>query len=407
MMGISYVTLTHGKAIGMAILPAADRDPFTRLPDLPPLVQPVLQRFLALILAWVSALVYQALLDHCARHPLVRLAQLYDPAAVVARCSAYYHQAGPGTPPTFSVQTLVRAEIVRAWADSCSDPELEWHLATNLLVRWYVGLPLLGATPDHATLNRFPAWLTIHHPNALFRDVLAFLDQVDPEDPATTPQIVDTFALASPAAPTSRPARLLLHLSARLTVAWMAHAPAVAQAALPPLDLGALLQPPRVYTPAAYQAQLVQAVTLASWLVAELTPQLPALDPEARALIQPLLAALPKVIADETTTDAPGVICERPRDDKGGYRIMSAVDLEATFRKHEPDPAVLTQQRDGGHHGDAYPGRRDPHRQYSGSGRAGGGPHPATGSTTTTAPGVDHGSSGRDGQNARPGPHRE
>jgi len=32
---------------------------------------------------------------------------------------------------------------------------------------------------------------------------------------------------------------------------------------------------------------------------------------------------------------------ERPRDDKGHYRIMSAVDLEATFRKHEPDPAVL------------------------------------------------------------------
>ena len=32
---------------------------------------------------------------------------------------------------------------------------------------------------------------------------------------------------------------------------------------------------------------------------------------------------------------------ERPRDDKGSYRIMSAVDLEATFRKHEPDPAVL------------------------------------------------------------------
>src|SRR3712207_7939594 len=261
MLGISYVTLTHGKAIGMAILPAAGQDPFTRLPDLPPMVQTVLQHFLALILAWVSALVYQALLAHCARHPLIRLAQLYDPAAVIATCSHYYHQAGPGAPPTFAVRTLVRAEIVRAWADSCSDPELEWHLASNLLVRWFVGLPLLGATPDHATLNRFHAWLTVHHPDALFRDVLRFLDQVDPEDPATTPQIVDTVALASPAAPTRSPARLLLHLSARLSVAWMEHAPAAMQAALPPLDLGALLPPPRVYTPAAYQTQLVQAVT--------------------------------------------------------------------------------------------------------------------------------------------------
>ncbi len=60
-----------------------------------------------------------------------------------------------------------------------------------------------------------------------------------------------------------------------------------------------------------------------------------------RVRIQPLLDALPKVITDETTTDAMGRVTERPRDDKGQYRIMSAVDLQATFRKHEPDPAVL------------------------------------------------------------------
>ena len=120
----------------MPILPSPPSDPATTLPDLPPLVQAVLHRFLALILTWVSALVYQALLVQCATHPLVRLARLYDPAAVVTACRDYYHHAGPGTPPTFSVHTLVRAEIVRAWADSCSDPELEFHLASNLLVRW-------------------------------------------------------------------------------------------------------------------------------------------------------------------------------------------------------------------------------------------------------------------------------
>jgi hypothetical protein len=32
---------------------------------------------------------------------------------------------------------------------------------------------------------------------------------------------------------------------------------------------------------------------------------------------------------------------ERDADAKGTYRIASAVDLEATFRKHEPDPAVF------------------------------------------------------------------
>jgi hypothetical protein len=236
---------------------------------------------------------------------------------------------------------LVRAEIVRAWADSCSDPALECHLASNLVVRWYVGLPLLGPTPDHSTLNRFHAWLTAHHPDALFRDVLAFLAQVDPEDPAATPPIVDTFALASPAAPTSSPARLLLHLSARLVAAWQQLAPIACQAALPPLDLGPLVAPPRADTPSQHQALLEQAVAVATWLVADLTPTLAQLDAPTRVRIHPLLEAIPKVIADETTTDGDGRVHERPRDDKGHDRIMSAVDLEATFRKHEPEPAVL------------------------------------------------------------------
>ena len=319
--------------------PVADDSP--PLPDVPPLVQVLLLRFLTPILQWISQQLYQAVLGRCAAHPLVQLAQHYDPAPVVASCADYYHQTGPGKPPTYTVNTLVRAEIVRAWADSCSDPALEWHLASNLIVRWYVGLPVLGPTPDHATLNRFHAWLTVHHPDTLFRDVLTFLDRVDPEDPASTPQIVDTFAMTSPAAPTSTPARLLVQLSAHLVAAWLRHAPGRYQAALPPLDLGALVHPSSARTPAQQQAQLGQAVTVACWLVDALTPHLPQLDTDVRARIQPLLDAIAKVLADETSTDARGVVRERPPDGKGSYRIMSASDLEATFRKHEPHPAVL------------------------------------------------------------------
>ena len=253
----------------MSILPFPSSDPSTNLPDLPPVVQAFLRRFLALILTWVSALVYQTMLLQCARHPLGRIARLYDPSAVLAACSDSYHPSGPGTSPTFSVRTLVLA-----WADSCSDRELEWHLACNLLVRWYVGLPLLGSTPDHTTLNRLHAWLTVHHPDALFRDVLTFLDQVDPEDPAATPQIVDTFAMASPVAPTSSPARLLLHLTARLVTAWMQHAPDH-QAALPPLDIGALSTPLGARTASQRQAHLEQAVAVATWLLTDLSPAPP------------------------------------------------------------------------------------------------------------------------------------
>ena len=341
MIGVLDVPFSSRKAVDMSILSSPPSDLSTTLPDLPPLVQAVLHRFLALILTWISALVYQAVLLQCARHPLVRIALLYNPSAVVTSCSDYYHSSGPGASPTFSVRTLVLAELVRSWADSCSDRDLEWLLASNLLVRWFVGLPLLGATPDHATLNRFHDWLSIHHPDALFRDVVRFLDQVDPEDPATTPQIVDTFAMASPVTPTSSPARLLLHLSARLVTAWQQHAPFDCQRALPPLDLGPLVAPARPFTSAQHQAELEQATSLARSLIADLTPYLPTLDLPARAALGPLLEAIPKVLADETRTDATGAVHERSRDDKGQYRIMSAVDLEATFRKHEPHPAVL------------------------------------------------------------------
>src|SRR5688572_4213854 len=104
----------------MAILAFPLTDDAPSLPDVPPLVQFLLLHFLTPILAWLSDHVYQLLVVRCATHPLVRLGQSYDPAPVIAACAAYYHQAGPGKPPTYSIQTLVHAEIVRAWAHTCS-----------------------------------------------------------------------------------------------------------------------------------------------------------------------------------------------------------------------------------------------------------------------------------------------
>jgi hypothetical protein len=312
------------------------------LPNVPPFVCAILGSFLAPILAWLNTQVYRAVLTRCASHPLVRLAQLYDFAAMIVACQAYYHAPGTkGTTPTYTIEQLVRAEFVRAWADSCSDPELEWLLAANLIVRWFVDLPLLGPTRDHSTLSRFHAWLTIHHPDALFRAVLAFLDQVDPEDPHITPQIVDTFAMASPAAPSPGPDHLLRHLTRRLIAHWQTEAPAAVQAAIPPLDLGPLSRVPIPHTPAARQQLLQQAVTVARWVVDGCTPHLASLDRPLRDAFAVQIGAIEKVIADETTTDAVGMVTERALKDKGDYRLMSAVDRESTFRKHDGSPAVF------------------------------------------------------------------
>ena len=320
----------------MPILPQLSTDEPGDLPAVPPVVLALFARWLEPLLAWLGAQVSRVVLARCPTHPLVRLAQLYDPAPVVAACAAYHHAAGPGAKPTYTVDVLVRAEIVRAWAGSCSDPALEQRLASDLVARWFVGLPLLGPTPDHSTLNRFHAWLTVHQPRAFFADVLAFLDRVDPEDAATTPQIVDTFALASAAAPTSV-ALVLRGLCQQVVALWQAHAPPAVQEAVAPVNLANVPPKPPARTAEGHRAHLQQAVALATTLPQALTPHLPALDASLREAVQGLLALLQKVIADETTTDAQGQVVERAAKDKGQYRLASAVDVAATFRKHDDD----------------------------------------------------------------------
>jgi hypothetical protein len=326
----------------MPIVPPVLRGSTRDLPDVPPLVQYLMGAFLEPILAWLGTLVYRPLLQRCANHPLVRLAQWYDPSAVVAACAAYHHPAAaPGRPPSFSIDQFVRAEIVRAWAESCSDPALEELLTTNLLIRWFVGLPLAQSGPDHSTLADFHAFLTAHAPEAFFRDVLTFLARVDPEPPAATPQIVDTFAMASPVAACAGPAQLLRQLTLRLVRLWFAHAPATLQHAVPPLDLGALAHPGVARTALARQQHLQAAVSVTTWVVAGLTPHVPGLDPPLRTVVTSYLDALAKVQADELATDAAGIVHERPASDRGEHRLASAIDRDARFRKHDGSEAVL------------------------------------------------------------------
>jgi hypothetical protein len=311
------------------------------LPTLPPLLLALLAPFLETILNWLSDQILRCLLFRCRDHPLVLLATSYDPAPVIAACAAYHHASRTkGAPPTFTIEQLVRAEIVRTYAQSCSDRELEWLLCSNLLLRWFVTLPLFGATPDHSTLSRFHAWVCLNQPDALFRDVLCFLDHVDPEDAATTPQIVDTFAMASPAAPTASLHQLLRQLTLRL-IALFEHPPASLQATLTPIDLKEFSNPPRWHNQQERLALLQQAVTLAREVAESVTPHLSSLPPSLAALASALLSAIHKVIADETSLDASGYVVELPPDKKGRFRIMSALDLESSFRKHEGDPAVF------------------------------------------------------------------
>jgi hypothetical protein len=326
----------------MPIVPPTLRAQSRDLPDLPPLVLYLVGAFLDPILAWLTTLVYRPLLRRCAEHPLVLLAQWYDPSAVVAACAGFHHAAGtPGAPPTFTIDQFVRAELVRAWADSCSDPVLEELLSTNLLVRWFVGLPLAQSGPDHSTLADFHAYLTVQAPAVFFQDVLHFLGRLDPEPPEATAQIVDTFAMESPVAASPTVAHLLAHLTLRLARLWLAHAPTALQSALLPLDLSGLVRLPHARSAVERQQRLHSVVSVVGWVVDGLTPQLSALAEPLRTTVQSYLDALAKVQADELTTDASGYLTERQATERGEHRLASAVDRDATFRKHEGHSAVL------------------------------------------------------------------
>jgi hypothetical protein len=124
--------------------------------------------FLGPILAWAKTRIYRSVLAACAEHPLVQLGIRYDPSAVVADCAGFHADAaGPGAPITFTIEQLVRAEIVRVWAESCSDRDLEFYLTTNLVGRGFVGISLFASrVPDHTTLERFHVWIRQHTPDA-------------------------------------------------------------------------------------------------------------------------------------------------------------------------------------------------------------------------------------------------
>jgi len=150
---------------------------------------------------------------------------------------------------------------------------------------------------------------------------------------------VDTFAMASPAAPTVSVIHLLGHLLVRLVQAWPSSLPM--PAVLTTLDLPTLRHPTRWHTADERQQRLQTVVSTAQQVVAAVRPILAPLPAHERASVDVLLRAIGKVIADETATDADGRIRERLADDKVTYRCQSAVDLQATLRKHEGSPAVF------------------------------------------------------------------
>lgn len=309
------------------------------IPDFLPLViLPLWSR----LLAWFSAQVYARLL--APNDFWVRLAAQLDCAPLEQACAAYQHTRGPGCQATHTVPHLVRALLVK-YLRNLSLREWEAELNVHLGVKWFVGYALGARGPDHSTLERFEQWVIAHEARTFFDEVLRQIDADYPTE-RQQPQIGDTYALRASAAQETLLTRLR-HTGRRLLTALAAADAAGHTAVLAELDQTALFgasDEVKEYRLTAEQRRGRLATTaVAAAKLADRVRTYRAHSPLAAAPGQPVatwLAHLDKILADEfsLTRDAQQHVTaatERPKDQKGSYRLGSATDPDATYRVHD------------------------------------------------------------------------
>lgn len=322
------------------------------MPILPSFALFVILNYWSLVLHLVSAVWYERQRSRYANHWLLQLEQVADLTPLEQGCAGFHANSGRGAPVVHSVPRLVRALLVRH-LKGFSFRQTEEEIDNQLLYKSFVGYELFEAPPDHSTLCRFELWVLKNQPDLFFDEVLKQVYRLYPEERERL-LLTDTFGMFV------RGARkylidLLRDVCRGLLTELAELDPIRHQQVLAQLNEAALFgQKGDKITPALKPDEraerLQQVVNAALDLHAHLLSLLneaPALSPEAEAKLRLWLAAIAKIIADETTVtpdpEQPDKrrVVERPHGKKGTYRIACANDLEATYRDHGKGQAEL------------------------------------------------------------------
>ena len=276
-------------------------------------------------------------LEHAKSNLLVKLSRLLDFAPLEKLAGAYHHTAGPGAPATHPARKLMRAMLVKYLYD-LSLREMEERLYSDMIVRWFVGYSLFDSLPDHCTLERFELWMKTQQHFAVFDEVLQQIGRDFPGESRLT-QIGDTYAMRANAAKEDlRP--MIRHVCINTIRAALDAFPHQIERSLSGYDWRQLLGMGRetALPSKEEQAERLQRVVLAALeLRRRLSSLLNGHPEEDFPDLRKQLAALTKIIADEVSINDQNV--ERlPPKEQGSFRIGSASDLEASYRKHGPDP---------------------------------------------------------------------
>lgn len=197
-------------------------------------------------------------------------------------------------------------------------------------------------TPDHTTLQRFEAWVMTHHPRLFFTVLLKQSDGDFPDERHAI-QFGDTFALWTRAGDPTR-TELLRTTALRLWRAFTAVAdPAGALLGHFQAVMGVADEPKAfLLSPQERQARTLETAKVAYELPAavdEAAGRLPAPHELTVAVMRQWMARLQKILVDEFVAewDEQGRVADIrfcTEKERGSYRIISAVDPEATLRVH-------------------------------------------------------------------------
>ena len=317
------------------------------MPILPQYALFVIVHWWSAILHLVSAYWYERQLLRYQNHWLVQLNQIADFRPLEEACAAFQANNGRGAPIVHPSPRLVRALLVKYLYD-LSLRHTEEMIDNHILLKWFVGYHLFEAPLDHSYLNRFELWVFRTCPRLFFDEIIRLIDQLCPEDRARI-QLVDTFGLHARAANTYL-VELLRDVCAQILNLLAATDPEFHLTLLLELELTALFGRPEDKITAALKGadrgeRLQQVARQALRLTRRLNQHLDQathLPSEQQTGLRVRLAHLAKISADETNvtpldpTDPDAVrITERKHGDKGSYRIGSASDYDATYRKHD------------------------------------------------------------------------
>jgi transposase len=322
------------------------------MPILPSFALFVILQGWSLVLHLVSAVWYERQRQRYHKHWLLQLEQVADLTPLEQGCAGFHANNGRGAPVAHPVPRLVRALLVRH-LKGFSFRQTEEEIDNHLLYKSFVGYELFEPPPDHSTLCRFELWVLEQQPDLFLDEILKQVYRLYPEERERL-ALTDTFGMFV------RGARkylidLLCDLGQGLLTELAELDPVRHQQVLAQLDEAALFgQKGDKITPALKPDEraerLQQVVNAALDLHAHLLSLLneaPAPSPEAEAKLRLWLAAIAKVISDETTVTpdpeqpAKRRVVERPHGKKGAYRIACANDLDATYRDHGKGQAEL------------------------------------------------------------------